>query len=97
MPSLRNKETLVSPRFALVAFLAAIGAPALAADLPTLPSTADSQPTEPDWKGFYIGSGISLSAIKGPRPRNYGDTPVIPFLAAFGSWGHDAQSPESTM
>ena len=61
-------------RFALVALFAAIAAPALAADLPTLPSTgADRQPTEPDWKGFYIGSGVSLSSIRGAKGQVGGD------------------------
>jgi opacity protein-like surface antigen len=64
----------VSPmRFALVALFAAIAAPALAADLPALPSTADSQPTEPDWKGFYVGSGVSLSSIRGAKGQVGGD------------------------
>ena len=61
-------------RFALAAFLAALGAPALAADLPTLPSTnAEPQPSAPDWKGFYIGSGISLSAVRGAKGQIGGD------------------------
>jgi opacity protein-like surface antigen len=69
------EEPHVSPmRFALVnALFAAIAAPALAADLPTLPSTAASQPTEPDWKGFYIGSGVSFSAIRGAKGQVGGD------------------------
>src|ERR1700733_7641451 len=61
-------------RFVLVAFLAAGAAPALAADLPTLPSTgADAQPAAPDWKGLYVGSGVSLSAFKGAKGQVGGD------------------------
>jgi opacity protein-like surface antigen len=74
MLSPRIEETLVpSMKFVLVALLAACPAPALAADLPTLPSTAVSQPTAPDWKGFYIGSGVSFSAIKGAKGQVGGD------------------------
>jgi opacity protein-like surface antigen len=71
----RIEETHLSPkRFVLFAWLAAFPAPALAADLPTLPSTgADSQPAAPDWKGFYVGSGISFSAIKGAKGQVGGD------------------------
>jgi len=74
MLSPRIEEMHLSPkRFALFALLAAFPAPALAADLPTLPSTANSQPAEPDWKGFYIGSGVSFSAIKGAKGQVGGD------------------------
>ncbi len=60
-------------RFAVIALLAALPAPALAADLPALPSTADSQPAAPDWKGFYIGSGVSLSTLRGAKGQIGGD------------------------
>ena len=61
-------------RFVLVALLAAIAAPAFAADLPTLPSTgADAHPTAPDWKGLYVGSGVSLSAFKGAKGQEIVD------------------------
>jgi outer membrane immunogenic protein len=61
-------------RFALVALFAAVAAPALAADLPTLPSTGgDPQPTPPDWKGFYVGSGVSFSALRGAKGQVGGD------------------------
>jgi opacity protein-like surface antigen len=60
-------------RFALVAVLAALPAAAFAADLPTLPSTAAAQPAEPDWSGFYIGSGVSLSTLRGAKGQIGGD------------------------
>src|ERR1700722_758766 len=74
MLSPRNEEMHLLPKsFSLFALLAAFSAPALAADLPTLPSTAISQPAEPDWKGFYIGSGVSFSAVKGAKGQVGGD------------------------
>jgi len=83
MLSPRIEEMHLSPKsFALFALLAAFSAPALAADLPTLPSTAISQPAEPDWKGFYIGSGVSFSAVKGAKGQVGGDIFDIPVQAS---------------
>jgi opacity protein-like surface antigen len=74
MLSPRIEETHLPPkRFALFVLLAGFPVPALAADLPTLPSTADTQPAAPDWKGLYIGSGVSFSAIKGAKGQVGGD------------------------
>lgn len=64
---------LPAMRFALLALFSAIAGPALAADLPSSPSTADLQPPAPDWKGFYIGSGVSLSALRGAKGQVGGD------------------------
>lgn len=59
---------------ACLALVAAFCGRALAADLPAAPTTnPDSQPAAPDWKGFYIGSGISFSAIKGAKGQVGGD------------------------
>ena len=74
MLAARRKDSLVSPmRFALVAVFAALPAAAFAADLPNLPSTAAAQPAEPDWSGFYIGSGVSLSTLRGAKGQIGGD------------------------
>ncbi len=38
------------------------------ADLPALPSLAiDPQLPAPDWKGFYVGGGVSLGVAKGAK------------------------------
>ncbi len=58
--------------FALAPVLAA--ASAFAADLPTLPSLAsDPQMPAPDWKGFYVGSGVMAGFAKGSKGQFGGD------------------------
>ena len=47
--------------------------PAVAADLPTLPGDPTAQATAPDWKGFYIGSGVSLYGMKGAKGQVGGE------------------------
>jgi hypothetical protein len=65
-------------RFACAAAVAAIACPAFAADPPTAPTTSPTP--APDWKGFYIGSGVSLSAFKGAKGQVGGDV--------FGGYDH---------
>jgi outer membrane immunogenic protein len=58
------------PRSPLAAaFVAAFAAaPAIAADLPNLPSlAADPETQAPDWKGFYAGTGLSVGSFKGVK------------------------------
>ena len=45
-------------------------APALAADLPALPSlAADPQTQAPNWKGFYVGTEVGAVAFKGAKAQ----------------------------
>jgi len=54
--------------------LLAVASPSLAADLPTLPPlTVDPNLQPPDWKGFYVGSGVSFAAAKGSKGMVGGD------------------------
>ncbi len=58
------------PRSPLAAvFVAALAAaPAIAADLPNLPSlAADPETQAPDWKGFYVGAGVAVASFKGAK------------------------------
>ncbi len=57
---------MVRTLLSLVA-LSALAAPALAADLPSLPTLAqNAAPTISDpWQGFYVGTGVSASFAKG--------------------------------
>jgi opacity protein-like surface antigen len=57
---------------ALVAAFAA--APAVAADLPALPSlAADPETQAPDWKGLYVGTGLAVASFKGVKGAVGGD------------------------
>jgi opacity protein-like surface antigen len=61
-------------RLLFVAVLAGFAAPAMAADLPNLPSlAADPQTQEPNWKGFYVGGGIEAAFSKGSKGAVGGD------------------------
>ncbi len=52
----------------------ALTAPAWAADLPTIPPLiVDPHPQPFDWKGLYIGTGVSFSAAKGQKGQVGGD------------------------
>ncbi|MGD0641736.1 MAG: hypothetical protein ABSC22_13395 [Roseiarcus sp.] len=59
--------------FAAVAF----ARPAFAAELPSqspLPSlAADPETQAPDWKGFYVGTGVAVAAFKGAKGAVGGD------------------------
>jgi outer membrane immunogenic protein len=47
-----------------------LAAPALAADLPALPSlAADPETQAPNWKGFYVGAEIGAVAFKGAKAQ----------------------------
>lgn len=46
---------------------------ASAAELPTLPGDPTQPAAAPDWKGFYIGSGVSLYSMKGAKGQVGGD------------------------
>jgi len=62
---------MTSARFVLAFAALAAPASALAADLPSqtaLPSlAADPETQAPNWKGFYVGTGISVAAFKGEK------------------------------
>ncbi len=61
------------PRLLLAAALAA-AAPAVAADLPTLPSLAADPDTQaPNWKGFYVGTEVAVASFKGVKGAVGGD------------------------
>ncbi len=62
-------------RLLLAALLAGASAsPALAADLPTLPSlAADPQTQAPNWSGFYVGAGVEAAFAKGAKSAFGGD------------------------
>ena len=61
-------------RCLFAALLVGIAAPAMAADLPTLPSlAADPQTQAPNWKGFYVGAGIEGVVFKGSKGAFGGD------------------------
>ncbi len=69
-----------APALAL-ALCGLLGAPAWGADLPnqsvdqsTLPSlAADPMTQAPNWKGFYVGAGVDVSAVKGAKAQFGGD------------------------
>lgn len=67
MASTMKAPALTSMRMLLAAAL--VGAtPAMAADLPTLPSlAADPQTQAPNWKGFYVGTGVIGAFAKGSK------------------------------
>src|SRR5271167_2203001 len=49
-------------------------APALADDALTIPPlTLDAHPTPSIWNGFYVGTGVSFTAIKGQKGSFGGD------------------------
>jgi opacity protein-like surface antigen len=58
----------------LLAGAVVFSAPALAADLPTLPSlAADPQTQAPNWSGFYVGAGVEAAFAKGAKGAFGGD------------------------
>lgn len=60
--------------FLTILLAGAAATPGVAADLPALPSLAvDPQLPPPDWKGFYVGSGVSLGVGKGVKGQVGGD------------------------
>jgi outer membrane immunogenic protein len=64
------------PRSPLAAALVAVfaAAPAVAADLPALPSlAADPETQAPDWKGLYVGTGLAVASFKGVKGAVGGD------------------------
>jgi outer membrane immunogenic protein len=64
------------PRSPLVAALLAAfaAAPAMAADLPNLPSlAADPETQAPNWQGFYAGAGVAVASFKGVKGAVGGD------------------------
>jgi len=67
-----SKATLM--RLLLAVLLIGAAAPAMAADLPTLPSlAADPETQAPNWKGFYVGAGVSVTSFKGSKAAAGGD------------------------
>ncbi len=55
-------------RLLLTAVLVAAASPAMAADLPTLPSlAADPETQAPNWKGLYVGTDLSIASFKGVK------------------------------
>ena len=65
--------TLLRSLLAAAAFAAA-SAPALAADLPALPSlAADPETQAPNWKGFYVGTEVAAAVFKGGKGAFGGD------------------------
>jgi outer membrane immunogenic protein len=63
---------LIRPLLLLIAAL--LAAPAAAADLPTIPPLViDPHPQPFDWKGLYVGSGVTFSAAKGQKGQVGGD------------------------
>jgi outer membrane immunogenic protein len=64
-------------RFAFALAALGLAGPALAAELPTqssLPSLAADPGTQaPDWKGFYVGTGVSVVSFKGEKGAVGGD------------------------
>lgn len=71
-------------RFALAFAAVAFAGAAFAADLPSqspLPSLAADPGTQaPDWKGFYIGTGIAVASFKGEKGAVGGEV--------FGGYDH---------
>ncbi|MGD1036066.1 MAG: hypothetical protein ABR878_02510 [Roseiarcus sp.] len=62
------------PRLLLAAVFAAATAPAMAADLPALPSlAADPETQAPNWKGFYVGTELAVASFKGAKGAVGGD------------------------
>jgi opacity protein-like surface antigen len=58
----------------LAAVFAAATAPAMAADLPALPSlAADPETQAPNWKGFYVGTELAVASFKGAKGAVGGD------------------------
>jgi len=58
------------PRSPLAVMAGVVAMPALAADLPALPSlAADPQTQAPNWKGFYVGAEIGAVAFKGAKAQ----------------------------
>ena len=61
-------------RLLLAVLLVGAAAPAMAADLPALPSlAADPQTQAPNWSGFYVGAGVSVTSFKGYKAAAGGD------------------------
>lgn len=61
-------------RLLLAALLAGAAAPAMAADLPNLPSlAADPETQAPNWKGFYVGTEVMAASFKGSKGAFGGD------------------------
>ena len=55
-------------RMLLAAAFIAATSPALAADLPALPSlAADPQTQAPNWQGFYVGTELAVASFKGAK------------------------------
>ncbi len=74
------------PRSPLAAvFVAALAAaPAIAADLPNLPSlAADPETQAPDWKGFYVGAGVAVASFKGVKGAAVGGDVFAGYDRAF--------------
>jgi opacity protein-like surface antigen len=61
-------------RLLLAAALIGAAAPAMAADLPNLPSlAADPETQAPNWKGFYVGTEVVGAMFKGGKGAFGGD------------------------
>jgi opacity protein-like surface antigen len=61
-------------RLLLAAALIGAAAPAMAADLPNLPSlAADPETQTPNWKGFYVGTEVAAAVFKGGKGAFGGD------------------------
>ena len=74
---MHSGSPMTRTRFAFALAALGLAGPALAAELPTqssLPSLAADPGTQaPDWKGFYVGTGVSVVSFKGEKGAVGGD------------------------